>query len=105
VVLIDCPPLGWVIDAAVIAPQCDGVILVVESGAISYRYLQEVKKQLEITGCRILGVALNKIAVEKGGYYYKHYGNKYGSRYGGKYYGRYGGKYYGRYGGRYEEYK
>lgn len=108
VVLVDCPPLGWVIDAAVIAPMCDGVILVVESGAINYRYLQEVKKQLEITGCRILGVVLNKIAVDRGGYY-KHYGGKYGKYggkyYGGKYYGRYGGKYYGRYGGQYEEYK
>lgn len=98
-VLVDCPPLGWVIDAAVVAPQCDGSIIVVESAAISYHYLQEVKKQLEVTGCRILGVVLNKVQVETGGYY-KHYG-----RYGGKYYGRYGGKYYGRYGGKYEEYK
>ena len=80
VVLLDCPPLGSVIDAAVIAPNCDGSVLVVESRAISYRFLQDVKKQLEITGCPILGVVLNKVKVEKGGRYggyYKKYG-KYG---------------------------
>ncbi|NLG02489.1 MAG: polysaccharide biosynthesis tyrosine autokinase [Clostridia bacterium] len=86
IVLLDCPPLGSVIDAAVIAPNCDGSVLVVESRAISYRFLQDVKKQLEITGCPILGVVLNKVKVEKGG------------RYGG-YYGKYG-KY-----GKYEKYE
>lgn len=109
VVLIDCPPLGWVIDAAVVAPVCDGAILVVESGTISYRYLQDVKKQLEVTGVRILGTVLNKVPVEGGGYYnryysghYRGYYNKYG-KYGYGKYGRYG---YGRYGkyGKYGEY-
>ena len=99
-VLVDCPPLGWVIDAAVIAPACDGAIIVVESNAISYRYLQDVKKQLEMTGVKILGAVLNKVKVEGGGYYnhyyaghYKGYYNKYGK------YGKYG-KYskYGEYG-------
>lgn len=91
IVLVDCPPLGWVIDAAVIAPNCDGAIIVVESNTISYRYLQEVKKQLEVTGVPILGAVLNKVKVEKGGYYnryysghYKGYYNKYGK------YGKYG---------------
>ena len=108
IVLVDCPPLGWVIDAAVVAPNCDGVVLVVESGAISYRYLQDVKKQLEVTGVNILGVVLNKVQVEGGGYYNKYgkygkYGGygKYG-KYGYGKYGKYGyGKYYGRYYGTY----
>ena len=82
-VLVDCPPLGWVIDAAVVAPLCDSAILVVESNAISYRYLQDVKKQLELTGVRILGVVLNKVKMETGGYY-----NRYGGDYGK--YGKYG---------------
>jgi len=94
-VLIDCPPLGWVIDAAVIAPTTDGAIMVVESNTISYRYVQDVKKQLEVTGVRILGIILNKVKAESGGYY-----NKYGGK-SGKY-GKYGNK-YGKY-GKYEEY-
>lgn len=86
-ILVDCPPLGWIIDAAVVAPFCDAAILVVESDAISYRYLQDVKKQLEITGIPILGVVLNKVKIGSG---YSQYG-KYG-KYGGKYgkYGKYG---------------
>lgn len=101
VVLIDCPPLGWVIDAAVVAPNCDGVVLVVESGAISYRYLQDVKKQLEVTGVNILGVVLNKVVVEGGGYYNRYYSGHYKGYY--NKYGRYGYGKYGKY-GKYGEY-
>lgn len=94
IILIDCPPLGWVIDAAVIAPSCDGAILVVESNAISYRYLQEVKKQLEVTGVRILGAVLNKVKVQSGGYYNRYYAGHYKGYY--SKYGKYGE--YGEYG-------
>lgn len=88
IILIDCPPLGWVIDAAVIAPSCDGAILVVESNAISYKYLQEVKKQLEVTEVRILGAVLNKVKVHSGGYYNRYYAGHYKGYY--SKYGKYG---------------
>ena len=63
--------------------------MVVESGAVSYRLEQRVKNQLDKSGCRILGVVLNKVDLEHSSYgYYGKYG-KYGkySRYGkyGKY--------------------
>lgn len=90
-VIIDCPPLGWVIDAAGIAPYCDGAVLVVQSDAVSYRYVQEVKKQLEMTQVKILGVVLNKVKMEGGSYYNHYYSGHYG-----KYYSRYGE--YGEYG-------
>lgn len=76
-VLIDCPPLGSVIDAAVIAPKVDGAVMVVESGRYSSRIALDVKKQLELTGVRILGVVLNKVKVEHSKYYYKGYYSKY----------------------------
>lgn len=76
-VIIDTPPLGSVIDGAVIADECDGAILVMESGAVSYRFAQEVKEQLAKSDCPILGVILNKVDTNKQGYYGK-YGN-YGS--------------------------
>lgn len=97
-VIIDTPPITNVIDAAIVAKVCDGAALVIESGAISYHIAQRVKLQLEKTGCRILGVVLNKVGGENSGYYSKYYGS-YG-RY-GKYakYGKYS-KYYGKeYGG------
>lgn len=80
-VIIDSPPLGSVIDGAVIADECDGSIMVIESGTISYRFAQEVKDQLARCNCPILGVILNKVDMSKQGYYGKYYG---------KYYGRYG---------------
>lgn len=83
-IIIDTAPLGMVVDAAVLAPFCDGAILLVESGSVSYRLAQDVVKQLENTQCPILGVILNKVARTKGSYYgYGKYG-RYGS------YGNYG---------------
>ena len=82
-IIIDTPPVGTVIDGAVVGKQCDGVAIVTESGAVSYRALQKVKEQMERSGCRILGVVLNKVNVNKGSYYNTYY-NKYGY---GEYYG------------------
>ena len=84
-VIIDTPPLGSVIDTAVVAKCCDGAVMVLESGAISRRFARKVKEQLAVTDCRILGVVLNKIDMSGKGYY-------------GRYYGKYYGKYYGNYG-------
>lgn len=81
-ILVDCAPLGMVIDAAVVAQSCDTSILVVQSGNISYRFAQNVKQQLEKSGCPILGVVLNKLDRAKTGRYY------------GKSYEKYYGKYY-----------
>lgn len=81
-VLLDCAPIGAAIDAAVIAKHCDGAILVVAQGMASGRMLQNVKKQLEVSGVRILGVVLNKVRMKKSGYYGGYYGSYYGSYYG-----------------------
>ena len=83
-ILIDTPPLGSVIDSVVIAEECDGSVMVIESGVISYRFAQEVKAQLEKSNCPILGVVLNKVDMSKQGYYGKYYGKYYGN------YGKYG---------------
>lgn len=88
-VLIDTPPLGSVIDSAIVARECDGAIIVIESDAVSYRFVQEVKSQLAKSDVRILGTVLNKVPMGGGKYGYGKYGyGKYG-------YGKYG---YGRYG-------
>ena len=86
-VIIDCPPLGLVIDAAIIARECDGAILVVESSKTKYRLAQEVKGKLELTGIPILGVVLNKVERKKNkGYYSKYYGKNYKKKGYGEYY-------------------
>ena len=49
-IMIDTPPMANLIDGAIVARQCDGAVLVIESGAISYRIEQRVKSQLEKSG-------------------------------------------------------
>lgn len=60
-VIVDAAPLGQVIDAAVIAPQVDGVLMVVDSTNNSYKQEKRVKAQLEKSGGRVLGVVLNRV--------------------------------------------
>ena len=36
-VIIDTPPMANLIDGAIVARQCDGAVMVIESGSISYR--------------------------------------------------------------------
>lgn len=76
-VIVDTPPLGRVIDAAVVAPNCDGSILVIGSTSVHYRQAQEVVAQLEKSGSKILGVVRNNTNKKDGGYYYTH-NEKYG---------------------------
>ena len=77
-VLIDCAPLGAAIDAAVIAKECDGAVIVISQGDVSSRAVVSVKRQLEASGIRILGAVLNKVVIKKSGYYGKYYGSYYG---------------------------
>ncbi len=81
-IIIDCAPIGAAIDAAVIARQCDGAVIVVAQNTASAKMVVETKKQLEASGVRILGAVLNKVDMKKSSYY-------------GHYYGKYYGKYYG----------
>lgn len=80
-IIIDSPPIRSVTDAAVVARQCDGVILVVESEMVSYKDAQKAKAQIEKTGCRLLGAVLNKVNMKKDRYYkkYHRYYKKYGA--------------------------
>lgn len=73
-VIVDTPPLGSVIDGAVVAHHCDGAVIVIESGQVSYKKIQKVKRQIDKSGCRILGAVLNKASTSKGSYYNAYYG-------------------------------
>lgn len=77
-IIFDTPPLGSVIDAAIISAQTDGVLLVVKAKSINYKLGKQVKEQLEKANAHILGVVLNKITKKdlKHGYYYYNYYNR-----------------------------
>lgn len=69
-VIIDTPPLGSVVDSAIVAENCDGVIFVIKSNSISYKFAMKVIKQLNKGQIKILGAVLNKYDYEG-----KQYGN------------------------------
>ncbi len=81
-IIIDTPPVGSVIDSAIVARQCDGVALVVASGEISYKFAQKVMSQLELAGSKLLGVILNKVDLSQGSHYGRYYKKYYGGYYG-----------------------
>ena len=80
-VIIDTPPLGRVVDAAIIAHSSDTSLLVTKPGVDKRRTITKLREQLEQSGSVFLGVILNKYDIHL---------DKYGS------YGSYGG--YGSYG-------
>lgn len=59
-VFVDAPPLGLVSDAEKIGSMCDGAILVIRSGETTRVEVKNSIKQLERSGCNILGVVLNR---------------------------------------------
>lgn len=77
-VIVDTPPLGQVIDCAVIASDLDGIVILIDTTNNSYRMEKRILEQLEKAGGKVLGVVLNKVdASDKFGYYGKTYGGKY----------------------------
>ncbi len=83
-IIIDTPPVANVADATIISKWCDGVVLIIEQGRVSYRIAQKAKKQILQSGCKLLGAVLNKVDTKKDRYY-----SKYGYyRYHGYYYSK-----------------
>ena len=76
-VIIDTPPVSQVIDAAIVAPKTDGIILLVEANRVKKKSIEKAKEQLEKGGAEFLGVILNKVNSNELGYggYYGHYGS------------------------------
>jgi capsular exopolysaccharide synthesis family protein len=77
VVLFDTPPLLAVTDAAVLATEADGVVVVVAAGETQMAGLERAADFLSGIGVKMLGVVLNKFDARQayGGYYSNsHYG-------------------------------
>jgi len=80
-VIVDAPPVGMLIDAAKIATNCDGTLLVVTYNAVRKQELVDAQEQLEQSGCPILGTVINQANFGDylsrkyyySRYYYSHY--------------------------------
>ena len=78
-ILFDTPPVLAVTDAAVIAAQVDGVVLIVDAGRTRRSMLKRAVDELQRIGTPILGVVLNRLTSRRGGYYYYYYNHYYSS--------------------------
>jgi uncharacterized protein involved in exopolysaccharide biosynthesis/Mrp family chromosome partitioning ATPase len=76
-ILLDSPPVAALSDAAVLASQCEGVILVIKAGGTNLKLIRRGIKQLEAVDAKIAGVVLNMIDKKKDPSYYKNYVYKY----------------------------
>lgn len=73
VLIFDSPPVLAVTDAAVLASQVDGVLLVVDAGATRRGLAVQAVERLRKVGANVLGAVLNKLSARHGGYYYHYY--------------------------------
>ena len=72
-ILVDTPPVLPVSDARLIAPHCDGVLLVVAAGIVKPVALESALERLEIVRANMMGIILNQSGQDleaTGGYYY-----------------------------------
>lgn len=76
-VILDTPPTLVVTDAPIVSTKCDGVVLVVDCGAIRKTEALKAKQKLEHVQARILGVVLNNIKRGSEDHYaYYYYGER-----------------------------
>ena len=81
VLVLDSPPILPASDTLLLAPQVDGVVLMVKAGKINREMVKKAIEQLRMAKANLLGLALSHVDVKREGYY--------------KYYHKYYSKYYG----------
>ncbi len=75
ILVIDSPPILLASDALLIAPQTDGVVLIVKAGQMKRELVNKSAAQLQTARANLIGVVLNQ--VDKEDSYYKYYSDYY----------------------------
>jgi Mrp family chromosome partitioning ATPase len=81
--IIDTPPVLPTSDALILAPQTDGVILMVKAGQVNRELVKKTVEQIRSSQARLIGVVLSQVDVKREGYYkyyHKYYAEYYGER-------------------------
>ncbi|MEL1134497.1 CpsD/CapB family tyrosine-protein kinase [Desulfitobacterium sp. THU1] len=73
VILFDTPPILAVTDAAILAQEVDGVVLVLTSSKVTKEQAKRAKELLDQVGAKILGAVLNKVKIKANEYYYDYH--------------------------------
>jgi receptor protein-tyrosine kinase len=103
-VIVDCPPTLLVADAAIIATQCDGVIITTRVGKTRKNQFLGARENMSAVGANIIGVLMNMVPQSRTDEYGRKYGYGYGYGYGYRFrrnrtyrayrsYGNYGSEY------------
>ena len=76
IIIFDTPPVGILTDAALIASQTDGALLVVASGKSEIDLLKQAKEQLNHAKANLIGAVMTMVPMQSKNYYryYEHYG-------------------------------
>ena len=69
-ILLDSPPILGVTDAAILASEVDGVLLVVQYRKYPKIISLRAKRMIENAGGQVLGAVLNNINIMRDDYYY-----------------------------------
>ena len=73
-IIVDCPPILAVSDAAIVSRLCDGCLFVISQSKTEKAAAKESVKILRDNGVNVLGVIFTNISAKRGNYYYS---NKY----------------------------
>ena len=73
-IIVDCPPILAVSDAAIISRLCDGCVFVISQSKTEKAAARESVKILRDNGVNILGCVFANLSAKRGNYYYS---NKY----------------------------
>lgn len=81
-IIFDSPPVHAVTDAVILSQQVDGVVLVAKASQTAKEAIRRAARKLYDVKAVILGVVLNDLDFEEGGYGYYYYYHRYGYVYG-----------------------
>lgn len=84
VIIVDSSPVGVIVDGLQLAKYCDGAVVVVGYNQGHMRELVDLKENIEMTGCRVLGSVLSQVpatSYKNHKYYYRYGYRKYYSSY------------------------
>ena len=79
-IIVDLPPVDIVTDALVIAPELDGMIVVVHENMTDRRSINECVRLLRMSEAKVLGFVMTGVK-ESDSRYYRKYGHTYYSKY------------------------
>jgi len=77
VIIVDCPPMLPVADAALLASEADGAIVIVRHGKSTKEQAYQARQRLDSVSASLLGTVLNFVPARAKGYGYS-YGYGYG---------------------------